>query len=258
MVEQFRGQVKVADVQKCFDELVDRINTLVDQYNSAISAAGLDFSNGSETLAPEGYTLSVGGLKSILNAYDGYVIGAKPFRAGTSIVITEGKLITSAGVVSIKPAVLTDFTSLYACYNPLTGTWSASATPISGQISIKISMNRAAENTYAEVSDILVDNKKLKVYVGDNGEGPYAMQTINTGEECFCCHSTRNAEVNYSQYFGDVLVYRNYRYSSRNGKTLGIYNAFYKPRGIAFPFSVVMTGNTEEVTRRKMNVIREQ
>lgn len=79
-INDFRGQVKVADVQAAFDEIVNRINSAITTYKSAQELEDIDYTKGSPKLGAAGYTLTVGGLKSILHAYEGCTIGAKAYK----------------------------------------------------------------------------------------------------------------------------------------------------------------------------------
>ena len=109
MVKDFRGQVKISEVKAEFDYLLTTINNTIDLFNqSEVMSDEIDFSNVSPNIAPPNYTLSVGGLKKILEAYNGAIVGCRVFRIGTDkYYITEGLLITSeiASGVS-KPKVV--------------------------------------------------------------------------------------------------------------------------------------------------------
>lgn len=109
MVKDFRGQVKISEVKAEFDYLLTTINNTIDLFNqSEVMSEEIDFSNVSPNIAPPNYTLSVGGLKKILEAYNGAIVGCRVFRVGTDrYYITEGLLITSeiANGVS-KPKVV--------------------------------------------------------------------------------------------------------------------------------------------------------
>lgn len=91
-INDFRGQVKVADVQAAFDEIVGRINAIIDNYNGAQELENIDYTKGSPKLAAAGYTLTVGGLKSILNAYSDCIIGAKAYK------VSDGEVLLSDGI----------------------------------------------------------------------------------------------------------------------------------------------------------------
>ena len=91
--KDFKGQVKISDIQKAFDNLVNRINSSIDIYNKSSFVADINYNDVSEELAPLNYTLSVGGLKKILETYDGCVVGCKVFKIGNNLNITSGLLI---------------------------------------------------------------------------------------------------------------------------------------------------------------------
>lgn len=80
MVRQFKGIVKVADVQEEFDNLVNGINSMIRTYNDSAYVKDINYNDVSEELAPLNYTLSVGGLRKVLDTYDGCVVGCKVFN----------------------------------------------------------------------------------------------------------------------------------------------------------------------------------
>ena len=91
-INDFRGQVKVADVQASFDEIVNRINSAIATYKGAQELENIDYTKGSPKLGAAGYTLTVGGLKSILRAYEGCTIGAKAYK------VSDGESVLSDGL----------------------------------------------------------------------------------------------------------------------------------------------------------------
>lgn len=96
MVKKFSGQVKISDVQTEFNALVSRINELVDVYNASIDFENIDYSIGSSALGSYNYTLTVGGLKTLMSALDGAVLGFKCFKIGSP---SNYKMITTPGVL---------------------------------------------------------------------------------------------------------------------------------------------------------------
>ena len=104
--KDFKGQVKISDVQKAFDNLVNRINDSIDAYNESSYVTDINYNNASEELAPLNYTLSVGGLKKILETYDGYAVGCKVFKIKNNLNITSGLLIRRNGCVQLPSAVI--------------------------------------------------------------------------------------------------------------------------------------------------------
>lgn len=79
-MKDFKGLVKISDVQNAFDEIVGNINDMVDTYNASAKVLDIDYTKGSAELGASGYTLSVGGLKRIIQTYQGCSVGCKPFK----------------------------------------------------------------------------------------------------------------------------------------------------------------------------------
>jgi hypothetical protein len=79
-MKDFKGLVKISDVQNAFDEIVSNINDMVDTYNASAKVLDIDYTKGSAELGASGYTLSVGGLKRIIQTYQGCSVGCKPFK----------------------------------------------------------------------------------------------------------------------------------------------------------------------------------
>lgn len=125
VIKLFKGQVKIADVKDAFDEIIEKVNGMIDGYNHSSYINDIDYSIGGPELAPSGYTLTVGGMKQLMNSCDGTVIGAKPFRVSSNkLKMTTGLLITKHGIYRLPDSVLaipTDkqYQTLY--YNTSTG-----------------------------------------------------------------------------------------------------------------------------------------
>lgn len=118
-IKDFRGQVKVEDIQNAFNEIVNRINTMVDTYNDAAGYSDIDYTKGSAKLASSGYTLTIGGLKSILDSYNGTLVGCKVYKlSDTSVLVSDGLYIKSDAVYRINSQVVSgnadwDLSELY-------------------------------------------------------------------------------------------------------------------------------------------------
>ena len=107
MIKDFQGQVKVADIQAAFDEIVNRINAQVDIYNNAAGLGNIDYTKGSPKLANAGYTLSIGGLKSVISAYNGTLIGCKVYRlSDTSVLVSDGIYFKDGQAYRINSTIL--------------------------------------------------------------------------------------------------------------------------------------------------------
>lgn len=79
-MKDFKGLVKISDVQNSFDEIVNNLNDMVDAYNASAKVLDIDYTKGSAELGASGYTLTVGGLKQIINTYQGCSVGCKAFK----------------------------------------------------------------------------------------------------------------------------------------------------------------------------------
>ena len=107
VIKLFKGQVKIADVEAAFDEIIEKVNGMIDGYNHSSYINNIDYSMGGPELAPSGYTLTVGGMKQLMKSCDGTVIGAKPFRVSSSkLKMTTGLLITKHGIYRLPDSVL--------------------------------------------------------------------------------------------------------------------------------------------------------
>lgn len=118
MVRNFRGQVKIADVQEEFDNIVDRINTMVDNYNASLSIQDIDYTTAASSLSPSGYCLTVGGLKQLINDFDGTVIGCKAYKiSDTQVKVTGGLLFCNGKVYRINDRVISTATGSVVYYD---------------------------------------------------------------------------------------------------------------------------------------------
>lgn len=107
MVKQFRGQVKISDVQEEFDNITKCINSMVDAYNASLSVQDIDYSIAAESLAPSGYCLTVGGLKQLIKAYNGSVIGCKAYKlSDNQVKVTNGLLFYNGKIYRINDRIV--------------------------------------------------------------------------------------------------------------------------------------------------------
>lgn len=109
MVKNFKGEVKISDVQNEFDTLLNRINKMIDSYNGTNQAiTDIDYTKGGSNLAPSGYTLTVAGLKQALKSLDGHVVGGKCFyNTANTVKMSDGLLFTKGGVFRLPDSILT-------------------------------------------------------------------------------------------------------------------------------------------------------
>lgn len=121
MVKNFKGLVKITDVQEAFDDIISTMNTNIDKYNNALEIQDIDYTKGANTLAPLGYCLTAGGLKQFLEIYDGWAFGFKAYRlSSTSVKVTGGIIVHDGTMTRVADQIVNGSgTMLY--YNPKTG-----------------------------------------------------------------------------------------------------------------------------------------
>lgn len=118
MVRNFKGVVRVADVQAEFDNLLNNINDTIDRYNSSMDYEDIDYNNVGPELAPINYTLSIGGLKSVLDAYDGTIFGANIYKVSSdNYIVSEGVYIKDRQIYRLPSKPLSG-SGQYVYYNP--------------------------------------------------------------------------------------------------------------------------------------------
>lgn len=98
----FKGQVRIEDIKTEFDKLTKKINEMIDAYNNSLEIGNIDYNNASPKLGNIGFTLTIGGLKKVLEIYNGCFLGCKPFKVSDNeIKVTDG-LYFKKGVGVIK------------------------------------------------------------------------------------------------------------------------------------------------------------
>lgn len=193
-IKRFHGQVRVADVQEAFDLFINRINTLQGIYNDADIKNETDYTLGSSSLAPLGYTLSVGGLKKLLEAYDGVVIGCKPIRIdSTRVKMTAGILITKTKGIELPDSIVNVNSNTKTIYWHKTGQNYVTAESESTIKICDINMNRESifvpDRDNVQVEDIKGTHK---IYTESRTFDKLAsshtpMQLDNSGKPQFYC-----------------------------------------------------------------------
>lgn len=107
MVKYFKGQVKVSDIQEAFDNILNTINSKITEYNNLVDSLDIDFNVGSEELGLLRHTLSVGGLKRVLDLYNGHILGAQLFRVSNNqYLVSEGLYIKDRQVLKLPSKVI--------------------------------------------------------------------------------------------------------------------------------------------------------
>ena len=144
MVKKFRGQVKISDVQREFNDIINTINTIVDTYNKSKYVNEIDYTVGDKFLGNAGYTLTVGGLKQVMKAMNGTVIGAKVFeitpnkkyKISDGVLITESKVYRLPDRVVDVPSNITKVESIY--YNANTDEYEFSQSKVTAMQKVEV------------------------------------------------------------------------------------------------------------------------
>lgn len=257
MVHVFKGQVKVEDVQNEFTFLVDSINELIKKYNLALESLNIKIDKGANTLSPEGYSLSVGGLKSVINAYNGYVLGCKVFRIDGSYFCTAGIKFKDGHVIKLPQGQITGDTSKkFVKYNTSTGLYTFSSNNTEDETTIFVKgVNNLRDNCYLDTSnEFNAIHSSLKIFTANNGVAETTMQAIDTNAEQFICGhngNDANSKAWWHQYlyFLGVEIEHDDRDNHKRGKFYFAWNRLFKPKGIPNPFTWTNTHGGRQGTK---------
>lgn len=199
----FRGQVKIADVEAQFNSLITKINEAIRIFNDAISLTGtIDFNKGSSVLSPKGYSLSIGGLKTILLAYEGSIIGCDVYKVDDNNLFITNGIYFKPNFTGMLPDVITlptghisNYTigskqTLYYSielgeYKIVEGHRQDKDIVINGNTYINICpLNLNRDIKYCDTRNFEVDNvPNFHIYTGDNTIGNYTTnQSIDTSK----------------------------------------------------------------------------
>lgn len=273
MQNDFRGQVKISDVKEKFDSLVNEINNAIGIYNNRILDSGnIDFNIGSDKLAPKGYSLSVGGLKTILKAYSGYCIGADVYKVNdTTLVVTNGlffkptdeehgipeiitlpyKIINGVSKSSNQNLFYSVDTNDYMIMN---NQRYSNSVVINGNTYINLSLlnlNRSIK--YCNTREFENEGiNKYHVYVGDNGTNYPTNQSFNASNAPrfagYDCSTGSNGTESRAQLFG-VQVGRWRRNGDRNSKIFCTQPYLFVPKGLPYPYVLTKVADSETRVR---------
>lgn len=233
----FRGQVRVQDIQDEFDSLIESINKLIDVYNQAESSLGnVDFSNGKDQLSPAGFALTIGGLKKIIAAYQGDIWGCQVWKSANGCIITSGLWFKDDKVVPIPSGRVSGTLGRYIDYNPDTGVFTSSNTK--GSNTIRCINPRRSSSILHTIKEFIAIHPTLKVFTGNTAKEYKTNNTINTNDEVIFSPILGEAYGDYnSLYFQGTELESAYRSTDHNGKQLWLLHKFWKPKGIANPFT---------------------
>lgn len=251
MVYNFKGQVKIEDVQKAFDDMVARVNALREKYELSLSAANYNLEVGQATLAPDRYALSVGGLKQILNDANGIILGCRIYKSGNNFYCSEGIRITSTGVTRIKAQKISGTGHYVVLSNQSTGAVQRVTTPASGAIVISKINARQTENGICELVQALGDASSKKIFAGNNGADINSYQTRTGTNECFIGFSVHDNDWDKHLVitFNGFEIGSTRRTGHRNSKFSMLWQHFFLPKGVASPFVIPSYGVLPKISQ---------
>ena len=180
VIKLFKGQVKIADVKAAFDEIIEKVNTMITDYNNSSYIQDIDYSVAGSTLAPSGYTLTVGGMKQFMDSCDGSVVGGKPFKVDSNrFKMSTGLLVTKNGIYRLPDSVLdipTDKQYRTVYYNTTTGEyqWTGAGTvSVVKPVTVEVSSDMRAYQDYGYLLPIGKRARTLDQFYGAYYHGGY-------------------------------------------------------------------------------------
>lgn len=239
MPHVFKGQVKIEDVKNEFDYLINHINALIDKYNLAAEALNFTIDTGSPSLAPEGYTLSIGGLKKIVNVYNGCTFGSHIFKAGDKYIVTAGIAFRNNKVIKLPQTVLTYYaTGLYLEYNVAENRYYLDTVKTDTTDTVCVRAIHPHRDNILRDNNLLPSiHPYLRVFTGNASIDRGVKNYPDTNKEQFCTAMIGEIEHPNSISFLGKLFTHCWRTTSHNGKMFMLANRFFKPKGIENPWT---------------------
>lgn len=243
MVKKFTGQVKASEIQALFEEFTTAINTMVQNYNTAIDLSDMDFSKGSASLGAYNYTLTIGGLKTLLSACDGVIEGFKVFRNGNGLRTTQGLYVKDNHVYKIPAYYATSIAGKYIHWNPSTSVFTVNNNfnPPTG--SVRLAAIDAKRERSAEMNDlpsVEIVGSDLKIKVGNKYKAQDDSNSFNTTNNpiflCGCEECANEGVPKRALMFGEEVSY-NAQPGHRRRTYWQIVNALYIPKGAGNPYT---------------------
>ncbi len=265
MSKLFKGQVKISDVQEAFDEIVDRVNNIIDEYNTQVYVNNIDYTSGNAALAPTGYTLSVGGLKKVLSAMNGCVLGGKPFKVSdTRVKMTTGLLILNGSIYRLPDSIINiNSSTKHIYFNPDTNTYST----VSGFKICDININRDSRMIGNNESiQIEQSTKKYKIlsqtkdyttghkFVNWDG-GFYEVLDTSNNPKFISAINAQTSEGSQVRLFNTVVdeYSENNRDRAKQAFIPMVY--LFIPKGVSSPYTYYQKGNQVSVSKTNQKVL---
>lgn len=259
MVKKFTGQVKAQDIRDIFDSFTTDINKMIDDYNASIDVSDIDFSKGGTSLGAYNYTLTVGGLKTLLAACSGTIIGVKVFKNGNGFVTTEGLYVTNTGVKKIPAYSAATIAGRFIHWNPDTNAFNVDNIRIAPSPSVLVAEIEPRRERSAELNDlgdIEIEGNTLKIKVGNKFKKQHDSDTFNSSNDAiFLSGSESIADEGHQRraLLFNTEVSWNQQPGHRRRTYWQFVNALYIPKGFANPYTYQMlsggnwqnSGNTQ-------------
>lgn len=243
MVKKFTGQVKASEIQALFEEFTTAINTMVENYNTAIDMSDMDFSKGSASLGAYNYTLTIGGLKTLLTACDGVIEGFKVFRNGNSLRTTQGLYVKDNHVYKIPAYYSVNIAGKYIHWNPTTKAFTVNNdfNPPTGSVRLTaIDTKRERSAELNDLPSVEIAGSDLKIKVGNKYKAQDDSNTFNTTNNpiflCGCEECANEGVPKRALMFGEEVSY-NAQPGHRRRTYWQIVNALYVPKGAGNPYT---------------------
>lgn len=226
VIKLFKGQVKIADVKAAFDEIIEKVNTMITDYNNSSYIQDIDYSVAGSTLAPSGYTLTVGGMKQFMDSCDGSVVGGKPFKVDSNrFKMSTGLLVTKNGIYRLPDSILdipTDKQYRTVYYNTDTGEyqWTGEGTiSVVRPVTVEVSSDMTAYQDYGYLLPIGKRARTLDQYYGAYYHGGYnytyfgqfsleqnTKEVLEDGKVIIPMHRYPHICLASSLYYGDKIT----------------------------------------------------
>lgn len=243
MAKVFKGQVKISDIQEEFDRIVTSLNEQITKYNTALEGATSEkYSVGKPTLSANGYVLSIGGLKVLLNCYKECVLGAKVYKINdTKAIITKGIFIGSDGqtIFNLPQSTVNITNKTRMIYYDFDNNIYTTTKP-TRYVGLFVNANRGTKliSTYpfdAEGID------GLKIRSGGNNAFPFNASTINNSSQGVFLRTWFNKLENWDYqeqkyYIKDTEIGRTITKGYKQYNYFMWAPLFYLPKNISNPF----------------------
>lgn len=243
MVKKFTGQVKAQDIRDIFDSFSTDINKMIDDYNASIDVSDIDFSKGGTSLGAYNYTLTVGGLKTLLTACSGTIIGVKVFKNGNGLITTEGLYVTNTGVKKIPSYSATTIAGRFIHWNPNTNEFNVDNIRIAPSPSVLVAEIEPRRERSAELNDlgdVEIEGNTLKIKVGNKYKAEGSSNGFDSSSSAIFisgCEEVADEGQQKRALLFNTEVSWNQQPGHRKRTYWQLVNALYIPKGAGNPYS---------------------